>query len=115
MRLFLEVVIFFALIALAWDRTFRDRATEIPLVGPRIFAASPTPEPRAAPAVAAVNSPARPPRGSVRAAMPLTETPPPAYAPPRPAPAASANGSWMWDSAHRGTLDHPSPGARPRP
>lgn len=109
MRLFLEVLIFAAMITLAWDRTFRDRATEIPLIGPRIFAASPTPEPAAAATsrVARANSPIRPPQPGIRATMPLTETPPPAYAPPRPAPAATANGSWMWDSAHRGTLDNP--------
>jgi hypothetical protein len=113
MRLFLEVLVFAALLTLAWDRTFRDRASEIPIIGPRIFAA--TPAPAATPQVARANSPIRPSQGTVRAAMPLTDTPPPAYAPARPLPAATANGGWMWDKEHRGTLDHSSPGARPRP
>jgi hypothetical protein len=117
MRLLLEVLVFAALITLAWDRTFRDRATEIPMIGPRIFAATPAPATAVAATsrVARGNSPIRPPQATVRAAIPLSETPAPANAPARPQPVATANGGWMWDSAHRGTLDHPSPGAHPRP
>src|SRR5437764_15362671 len=110
MRLLLELLVFAAMIALAWDRTFRERASDIPLVGPKIFAATPTPTP----AVAA--NPPRPIRPTVRPALPVNATPPlTAVPPPRPLQTAAPNGAWMWDQNHRGTLDRPSPGSRSRP
>jgi hypothetical protein len=49
MRLLLEIIVIGALIALAWEKSFKDWASEAPIIGPRITAQSrthaPSPQP----------------------------------------------------------------------
>lgn len=112
MRLLLEVVVFVALIALAWDRTFRERAADIPIVGPKYFAPASTAA--ASPAVAA--NPLRALSPQTRTTLPLA-TPVVTAAPVRvaqPVPPASPSGAWMWDKEHHSALDRASPAASTR-
>jgi hypothetical protein len=51
MRLLLEVIVAAALIALAWQKSFKDWTRELPVIGSHITAA--TPPPKTKPAVTA--------------------------------------------------------------
>jgi hypothetical protein len=91
-RLFCELFLVAVLIWLGWTKSFHDRIDQIRGV-----------EPTPAPATA---------QAQVRQATTAgaTTTAPrqpfiPRYAPARP---STPSGAWMWDPAHRGTLDRPS-------
>ena len=93
MRLFCELFLVAVLIWLGWTKSFHDRIDQIRGV-------EPTPAPQQAQV-----------RQTTTADAATTTTAPrqpfiPRYAPPRPA--STPSGAWMWDPAHRGTLDRPS-------
>jgi hypothetical protein len=92
-RLFCELFLVAVLIWLGWTKSFHDRIDQIRGV-----------EPTATAQQTQV-------RQTTTAAAGTTTTAPrqpfiPRYAPPRPA--STPSGAWMWDPAHRGTLDRPS-------
>lgn len=80
MRLILEVVVVAALVAFAWDKSYRERVSQVPLVGEHL---APAAQPPRATRVAARNQ-------------------------PQPSPTIS-NGAWMWDPNHKTALDRPAP------
>ena len=84
-RILLELVVIAALIAFAWEKSYRQHAGELPVVGRLLVTPTPTPTPT-------------PSARAVRTSL-------------KPAPAPTPTGSWMWDAKHHGTLDRPSPGA----
>jgi hypothetical protein len=94
-RLFCELFLVAVLIWLGWTKSFHDRIDQIRGVQPT----------------------ATTQQAQVRQTTPVdgttttTATAPrqpfiPRYAPARPA--STPSGAWMWDPAHRGTLDRPS-------
>jgi hypothetical protein len=48
MRLFLELVVAAVLIALAWQKPFKDWASKVPGIGPHLTAPAQSPEPKSA-------------------------------------------------------------------
>jgi hypothetical protein len=91
-RLFCELFLVAVLIWLGWTKSFHDRIDQIRGVEPT-------------PAPATAQAPAR----QTTAAAATTTAPRqpfiPRYAPARP---STPSGAWMWDPAHRNTLDRPS-------
>ena len=93
MRLFCELFLVAVLIWLGWTKSFHDRIDRIRGVEPAATAQQ-TPAPQTTTAAATTTAPV--PR------QPFV----PRYAPARPA--STPSGAWMWDPAHRNTLDRPS-------
>lgn len=88
MRLFCELVLVAVLVWLGWSTSFHDRVNQMRGIGP-----TPAPQVRrttvAAPSTAAPRQPFLP-----------------AYA--RTRPSSTPSGDWMWDPAHRNSLDRPA-------
>jgi hypothetical protein len=95
-RLFCELFLVAVLIWLGWTKSFHDRIDQIRGVEPTPApVAQQTQAPQTTTAATATTTAAAPRQPFV-----------PRYAPPRPA--STPSGAWMWDPAHRGTLDRPS-------
>jgi hypothetical protein len=90
-RLFCELFLAAVLIWLGWTKSFHDRIDQIRGVQP---------EPAAQQAQVQQTSTAATTTTAPR--QPFV----PRYAPARPS--STPSGAWMWDPAHRGTLDRPS-------
>ena len=93
MRLFCELFLVAVLVWLGWTKSFHDRIDQIRGV-------EPTPAPQQAQV-----------RQTTTTAATTTAAAPrqpfiPRYAPGRPP--STPSGDWMWDPAHRNTLDRPS-------
>jgi len=86
MRLFCELFLVAVLIWLGWTKSYHDRIDQVRGV-------EPTPAPATAQAQTTTTTAPR---------QPFI----PRYAPARPA--STPSGAWMWDPAHRNTLDRPS-------
>ena len=84
MRLLLEIILAAALIALAWEKSLKERASDLPWIGDKI--------------APVVNAPAQ----AQQSQHPRVQ--------PRPivTPAPTASGNWMWDPNHKSPLDPPS-------
>jgi hypothetical protein len=80
MRLLLEIIVVAALLALSWEKSFKQRISEA--IGEKI------------PPVATVRTPTVPPREQA-----------PRIINPVPTP---SSGEWMWDPNRQATLDRPS-------
>jgi hypothetical protein len=91
MRLFCELFLVAVLIWLGWTKSFHDRIDQIRGVEP----AATTQQTQVRQTTAAAGTTTTAPR------QPFI----PRYAPTRP---PTPSGAWMWDPAHRGTLDRPS-------
>ena len=89
MRVLIEILVAAALIALVWEKSLKERASELPWVGDKI-----------APALKTAAQPQPKPQPRLQ---------------PRPivTPAPTASGAWMWDPSHHNPLDRPSPSATP--
>jgi hypothetical protein len=98
MRLFCELFLVAVLIWLGWTKSFHDRMNQIRGVEP-----SPQ-QSQVSQTAAAASSPAAPRQPFL-----------PRYAPGRPL--STPSGDWMWDPAHRNTLDKPAykTGSTPSP
>ena len=90
MRLFCELFLVAVLIWLGWTKSFHDRIDQIRGVDPAPVARQ-TPAPQTTTAATTTTAPA--PR------QPFV----PRYAPARPS--STPSGDWMWDPAHRNSLD----------
>ena len=94
MRLFCELFLVAVLIWLGWTKSFHDRIDQIRGV-------EPTPAPQQAQV-----------RQTTTAATTTTTTAPAPRQPFLPAsrarPPSTPSGDWMWDPAHRSTLDRPA-------
>jgi hypothetical protein len=90
MRLFCELFLVAALIWLGWTKSFHDRIDQIRGIEPA--AAAQQTQVRQTTAATTTTAPRQPfiPR----------------YAPPRPS--STPSGDWMWDPAHRNSLDKPA-------
>lgn len=86
MRFLIEIILAAALIALAWEKSLKERASELPWLGDKK-------EP-------VVKTPAQPP--------PPQQPQPQIRTVVIPAPAPTASGDWMWDPNHHKTLDRPA-------
>ena len=95
MRLFCELFLVAVLVWLGWSQSFQDRVNHIRGIEPPPAAAAHQAQVRQALADGGVATPPPAPR------QPFV----PRYAPA--APAATRSGDWMWDPAHRSTLDRP--------
>jgi len=84
MRLFCELFLAAVLIWLGWTQSFHDRIDQIRGVKPATTAAAATTTTTTAPRQPFI----------------------PRYVPPRPS--STPSGDWMWDPAHRATLDRPA-------
>src|SRR5947208_671738 len=71
MRSLIEIILVAALIALAWEKSLKERVNQLPWL--------------------------------------TQDHPRSSTLNPRPAPTASPNGAWMWDSNRQGILDTPRP------
>jgi hypothetical protein len=89
-RLFCELFLVAVLIWLGWTKSFHDRIDQIRGVDPAPVARQ-TPAPQTTTAATTTTAPA--PR------QPFV----PRYAPARPS--STPSGDWMWDPAHRNSLD----------
>ena len=89
MRLFCELFLVAVLIWLGWSQSFHDRFDRIRGVEP------------------AANVASKPQAGQTSVATVAT-APAPKQPFLRARPAPTPSGDWMWDPAHRGTLDRPS-------
>ena len=98
MRLFTELFLVAVLIWLGWTKSFRDRIDQMRGVQPVAGL-----QQRARETTAAATAP-----GETMTTTPAAPRQPfvPRYAPARPA--STPSGAWMWDPAHRGTLDRSS-------
>lgn len=88
MRLLLEIILAAALIALVWEKSLKERVSELPWIGDKTAPVVKTPE--------------RVQRPQPRPAV---------------TPAPSVSGAWMWDANRKSALDTPSkkhPEATPR-
>jgi hypothetical protein len=81
MRTLIEVIVVAALIGFGWERSFKERAAELPVVGKLTAAGKHAPV-----AKSLANSSAS------------AQT------------TAASSGGWMWDANRRGVLDKPKPG-----
>ena len=86
MRLLIEIVVAAALIALGWEKSFGERASELPWIGDKISPVVKTP-----------------------ASVPPQQSQHPRVQPrPIMTPAPTVSGAWMWDPNHKTPLDPPS-------
>lgn len=81
MRILIEIVVVAALIALGWEKSFSERASELPWISDKI-----------APVVKAPDHP----RSSTLNPRPIMT------------PVPTVSGAWMWDPNHKTPLDPPS-------
>lgn len=80
MRLLLEIILAAALIALAWDKSFKERVSEAPWIGDKI--------------APVVKTPAQSPQSQHHRSI-VT-------------PAPTTASSWMWDPNRKSPLDPPT-------
>jgi hypothetical protein len=81
MRTLLQVIITAALLALGWEKSFKERASELPFVGDKFGSSEKAKREGAKPSLRAVAAEAKP----------------------------ASNGAWMFDPNHKTALDRPSP------
>jgi hypothetical protein len=94
MRFVVEIILVAALIVVAWEKSLKDRAREIPWPGQLIASEKPMkPAPTASPSGAWMWDPNR---------RTVLDTPPPKAL-------SSTPPSWMFDPNHRSSLDRSKP------
>jgi hypothetical protein len=94
MRLFLDIIVAVLLIAVAWEKSFKERASELPWLRQFIVSEKQTtikPAPTASPSGAWMRDPNR------RSALDT----------PAPQAPTSTPSSWLFDPSHRSPLDPP--------
>jgi hypothetical protein len=97
MRLFCELFLVTALIWLGWTKSFHDRIDQIRGIQP-----APALQQRARETTAAATTAGETMTTTTAPRQPFI----PRYAPARPS--STPSGDWMWDPAHRNTLDRPA-------
>src|SRR5205809_5960775 len=98
MRLFCELFLVAVLIWLGWTKSFHDRIDQIRGIQP-----APALQQRARETTAAATT-----AGETMTTTTTTAPRQPFLPASRARPASTPSGAWMWDPAHRGSLDRPS-------
>jgi hypothetical protein len=89
MRLLLEIIVVAALLALSWEKSFKQRVSEVPWLGDKIAPIAKAP-------AQSQQHPKVQPHSIVT-------------------PAPTTSGAWMWDPSHKSPLDPPKKHAEPTP